>query len=69
MALVELERFDDRIFADLVRTRLAADGIDAHVFDAGLANLGLGPIFPARLMVDEADLDRARSILDDPEAQ
>lgn len=68
MALVELERFNDRIFADLARTRLGADGIEAHVFDAGLSNLGLGPMFPARLMVDESDLERARAILDDPEA-
>jgi hypothetical protein len=47
----------------MVRFRLAADGIDAVLFGAGLASLGLGTMSPARLMVDEEDLEAAKAIL------
>lgn len=63
MALVELATFHDPVTADMVRFRLAADGIDAVLFGAGLASLGLGTMSPARLMVDEEDLDEAKAIL------
>ncbi|MEQ9663328.1 MAG: DUF2007 domain-containing protein [Parasphingopyxis sp.] len=66
MALVELENYAERIYADLARSHLAASGIEAHIFDGGLSSLGLGPIIPARLMVEEADVGRARDILDNP---
>lgn len=66
MPLVEIESFADPLFATLAQARLAAEGIDAHVFDANLSSLGLGPIVPARLMVDEADIERARAVLDAP---
>lgn len=66
MALVELEKFADRVFADLARARLAAAGIETEIFDGGLSSLGLGPVIPARLMVEESDLARARAVLDEP---
>ena len=66
MALVELDQFTDRVFADLARAHLAASGIEAQIFDGGLSSLGLGSIVPARLMVEERDADRARRVLDDP---
>lgn len=66
MPLVELEKFTQRIFADLARAHLGASGVEAHIFDGGLSSLGLGPMIPARLMVEEADLSRARRILDEP---
>jgi hypothetical protein len=63
MALVELAMFHDPVAAQMVRFRLAADGIEAVLFDAGLSSLGLGTMSPARLMVDEDDLDAAKEIL------
>ncbi|WBO22478.1 putative signal transducing protein [Sphingomonas abietis] len=59
MALVEIETFPDRMIAEMARGRLAAEGIEAILFDGGVAGLGLGGLLPARLMVDEADEARA----------
>jgi hypothetical protein len=66
MSLVELDQFADRVFADLARARLAASGIESVIFDGAISSLGLGPIIPARLMVDEADAKAAQAILDQP---
>jgi len=55
MALVELARYPDRIAAELARGRLAADGIEAALFDEGFAALGLQVLSSIRLMVDEDD--------------
>jgi hypothetical protein len=63
VALVELALFHDPVTAEMVRFRLAADGIEAVPFGAGLASLGLGTMSPARLMVDEGDLEEAKAIL------
>lgn len=63
MALVELARFENRIEAELARLNLAAEGIEAVLFDAELASFGLGPMMPARLMVLDEDLDEARALL------
>jgi hypothetical protein len=61
--LVELATFHDPVAAEMLRFRLAADGIEAVLFGAGLASLGLGTMSPARLMVDEDDLEDAKAIL------
>ena len=63
MALVELAMFHDPMLAEMVRGRLAADGIHAVLFDGGLSSLGLGTMTPARLMVHEEDLRAAKTIL------
>lgn len=63
MALVELATFSDRIEAEIVRGRLASEGVEAVLFDGGLSSLGLGGLAPARLMVDEDDRDRALALL------
>ena len=63
MALVPLAEFSDQIAADVARLTLAAAGIEAVVFDSGMASLGLGGITPARLMVAESDCARARQII------
>lgn len=63
MALVEITRFSDRITAELARGRLAVEGIDAALFDEGLAGLGLQILGSVRLMVDEADQESAAAIL------
>ena len=63
MALVELASFPDMIAADIARGHLEASGIPAVLFDAGISSLGLGAMTPARLMVDEADLEAAERLL------
>ena len=42
---------------------LASHGVEALLFDGGVASLGLGGLTPARLMVDEADRERAELLL------
>jgi len=65
MALVALASFSDRLAAEIARGRLASEGIDSVLFDAGLSSLGLGSISPVRLMVDEADRAEAERALGD----
>ncbi|MFN3388159.1 MAG: DUF2007 domain-containing protein [Allosphingosinicella sp.] len=64
MALVELETFFDGMAAEMARGRLAAEGIESVLFDAGLSSLGIGTLTPVRLMVDEEDEAAARRVLD-----
>ena len=63
MALVELDVFVDGWAAEMARARLAAEEIEAVLFDAGSASLGLGLLTPVRLMVDEHDRQRAERLL------
>ena len=63
MALVEIATFHDPVGGALARARLAADGIESVLFDAGLSSLGLGTMIPARLMVEEDDRVRAERLL------
>lgn len=65
MALVEIETFPNHTIAEMARGMLAAEGIEAVLFDSGLASLGLGGLTPARLMVQEADRRRAERLLAD----
>ena len=66
MSLVELGRYD-RNEAMIIVGRLDSEGIDAITFD-GNASIADGSWFliPVRVMVDEDDLARARSIADLP---
>jgi len=63
MALVEIETFPDAIVAEMARARLAVEGIEAVLFDGGMASIGLGVLLPARLMVPEADEALALRVL------
>ncbi len=63
MALVELAVFHSPVGAEMARGRLAAEGIETLLFDGGLSSLGLGLMAPARLMVEEEDLEAAEAIL------
>ena len=65
MALVELQRLTNSFEAGMARARLAADGIDSHLFDFNVGTEGPG-FLAIRLMVDEEDLDEARAILAAP---
>ena len=64
MALVEIASFADPVGGQIALARLASDGIDGVLFDAGLSSLGLGGMVPARLMVEEEDEPAARRLLD-----
>ncbi len=68
MALVEIGSFADAHIAEMARGMLAAEGIDAVLFDSGLSSLGLGTMTPARLMVEEADRAFAERLLSAPPA-
>ena len=61
--LVEAARFDNRIEAELARLNLAAEGVDAILFDAEMNSFGWGPLMPIRLMVVEDDVAEARRLL------
>lgn len=63
MALVELATFNS-FEAAVTQGRLLAEGVETHLFDFNMSLEG-GFIVPARLMVDEEDLVRARRILAD----
>ncbi|PCG13248.1 putative signal transducing protein [Sphingomonas adhaesiva] len=62
MALVELGRYD-RNLANILVSRLEADGIPALAFDGG-ASIADGSwlLIPVRVMVDEDDLAAAQVI-------
>ena len=64
MALVELARFYTSIDGSVARSALAAEGIEAVLFDTEMNWGGLDGVVPVRLMVDEGDLADARAILD-----
>jgi len=63
VSLVELERFQTPVEADLARLRLEAAGIMSIVFDSDTlyASVATG----VRLMVDAEDEARARRLLDE----
>ena len=63
--LVVVATFSTRIEAELARTRLEADGIDAVLFDAETHSIGWGPMMPVRLMVLERDRWRASKSLEE----
>ena len=63
MPLVAVAEYADRIAADVARMELAAAGIEAVLFDSGMAGLGLGFMTPVRLMVEAEDSVRGARIL------
>ena len=66
MPLVTLATVYDPGLAEIMRMRLEAGGIEAVVFDAGIASL-IGPgLSGVRLMVLDADEDAARALLGAP---
>lgn len=64
MSLKAVAEYADRIEAEMARLTLGAQGIEAHIFDGGMAGLGLGFMTPARLMVLPEDAARARALLE-----
>lgn len=64
MSLKAIAEYADRIEAEMARLALGAAGIEAHIFDGGMAGLGLGFMTPARLMVLPEDAAQARAVLE-----
>ncbi len=63
MPLITLETVFSPVEAEITRTRLEAGGIDAVLFDAGIASL-IGPgLSGVRLMVLDDDEAAARALL------
>lgn len=63
MPLVTLETVFNPVEAEIMRMRLEASGIDAVLFDAGIASL-IGPgLSGVRLMVLDSDEGAARALL------
>ena len=61
--LVEAERYNSRIEADIARLYLESEGVDSVLFDAEI-NTSYGGLFmPVRLMVLDEDADLARRLL------
>lgn len=63
MALVEVAQFDNVLTAEMARGMLIAAGIEAQLFDTGLASVLGGMLGPARLLVGEQDEARALRLL------
>ena len=66
--MVELIKTTNLIRVSFLRAVLADDGIDSFVADTGAASLW-GATIPARLMVDEGDLARAKQLIANAEAE
>jgi hypothetical protein len=63
MSLVTLETVFSPMEAEVIRTRLEAGGIEAVLFDAGIASL-IGPgLSGVRVMVLDEDEAAARALL------
>jgi hypothetical protein len=63
MPLVTLETVFDPMAAEMIRMRLEAGGIDAVLFDAGIASLIGSGLSGVRVMVLDEDEAEARSLL------
>ena len=67
MALVVVETLFDRVVGEIARARLETAGIEAVLFDGGIASVIGSGLSGVRLMVDEADAVAARDLLADLE--
>jgi hypothetical protein len=63
MALVELARFYNSFEAGAARSLLDSEGVQSFIFDLEMSWEGMGGVIPVRLMVDDEDLEEARTIL------
>ncbi len=63
MPLVALDTLFDPMAAELMRMRLEAGGIEAVVFDAGIASLIGSGVSGVRVMVLDEDEAAARALL------
>jgi hypothetical protein len=64
--MVELTKSTDPVRISFLRAVLTDAGVESFLADVGAASLW-GTAIPTRLMVDEADLARARRLIADAE--
>jgi hypothetical protein len=69
MPLVTLETLFDPIAAEIIRMRLEAGGIEAVLFDNGIASLIGAGLSGVRVMVLDEDEAEARLLLAESQAQ
>ncbi len=62
--LVEAQRYDHRVEADLARLYLNSEGVEAVLFDTEINDCYGGLFMPVRLMVLKEDLEAARQLLE-----
>ncbi len=67
MSLVVVETLFDRIAGEIARGRLESAGIDAVLFDGGIASIIGSGLSGVRLMVDAGNEAAARALLADLE--
>ena len=65
MALIVVETLFDRIAGEIARGRLQSAGIDAVLFDGGIASVIGSGLSGVRLKVDDTDEAAARALLAD----
>jgi hypothetical protein len=65
VALVVVETLFDRIAGEIARGRLQSAGIDAVLFDGGIASVIGSGLSGVRLMVDADDEAAAKALLAD----
>ena len=63
MSLVAIDTVFDPVEAEVMRSSLAAAGIEAVLFDAGIASLIGSGLSGVRLMVLEQDAGAAKALL------
>lgn len=68
MPLVTLETFFDPMAAEIMRMRLEAGGIEAVLFDSGIASLIGAGLSGVRVMVLDEDESKARRLLAESQA-
>lgn len=66
--LREAARLHDVVLAEILAGRLRAEGIDARLFDSGIAGLLGGGLPGIRLMVPASDLVAARALISAPDS-
>ncbi len=62
MSLVELARYENRMEAILVQSRLESEGVASFLFDSEMS--WIGHILQCRLMVSDEDLAAAKRLID-----
>ncbi len=67
MGMVTVRQYTNPVELELDKTLLEEAGIPVFIADEYRRTLGYGGVFGVRLQVEDADLDRARRVLDERE--
>ena len=67
MGMVTVRQYTNPVELELDKTLLEEAGISVFIADEYRRSLGYGGVLGVRLQVEDADLDRARRVLDERE--